>query len=117
MVHSFETEQVHIHFQLIFQMTSFFLNICQWLIMIGIVLSQDTGNISYLKHGATSKIRTFVSPDNCINSRGRNGKCVPIDLCPELLDIARKSQVSVQEMEFLTTNNCGKAVVRCKMYP
>ncbi|EAT48155.1 AAEL000760-PA [Aedes aegypti] len=77
-------------------MTSFFLNICQWLIMIGIVLSQDT--------------------DNCINSRGRNGKCVPIDLCPELLDIARKSQVSVQEMEFLTTNNCGKAVVCCEQY-
>ncbi|XP_065086036.1 CLIP domain-containing serine protease B4-like [Ochlerotatus camptorhynchus] len=75
-------------------MSSDWLKLCQWFLIIGIVWTQD--------------------PDSCFNSRARDGKCVHIELCPELREIAHKRVVSKQESEFLAKNSCGKAMVCCE---
>ncbi|XP_062554390.1 CLIP domain-containing serine protease B4-like isoform X2 [Armigeres subalbatus] len=74
-------------------MTNILQDLFLWLSIFGIASSQD--------------------PDHCINTKGKHGKCVHIDYCPELLEIAQKRVVSAHDSQLLKSNSCGKAMVCC----
>lgn len=61
------------------------------------------GLLAVAQRGAASNGRG----DSCVNPAGAQGKCVPIEKCPPLLNIAQKQTIAMDEWEFVNNSRCG----------